>query len=58
MNNHNGMRDDHDTHTHTDYSDTYSYGIVYVDNDIFHVYTYLYVLRIRYHCNAWMLQCT
>ena len=30
MNNHNGMRDDHDTHTHTDYSDTYSYpyGIV------------------------------
>ena len=35
--NHNEMRDDHDTHTHTDYSDTYSYGIVYVDNDIFHV---------------------
>lgn len=32
MNNHNGMRDDHDTHTHTDYSDTYSYpyGIVLV----------------------------
>ena len=29
------MRDDHDHDTHTDYSDTYSYGIVYVD--IFHV---------------------